>query len=210
MWFWKRKRGKREDGPAVGRADRESGQDIDLVESLQSTASAGGLGPENLFLSILFEPGGDSVKKDRNIVLVGDGRTVIDWQVDSLRALFRGDRQPPPDSEMAHYPALYVPFFYRIEYNVYRYCRTIDLNPVDAEFVDLYSQMRRRPDGRSLGPLHDVIWQSAALILGRNPWSEAEYTAVLGQLARSARHFKVGPASRNYIEYIRREVGDGE
>ena len=84
------------------------------------------------------------------------------------------------------------------------------LGPVNAEFLNLYSEMRRRPDGRSLGPLHDVIWQSAALVLGQRPWSEAEYTAVLGQLARSARHLKIGTTSRNYIEYVRREMEDGE
>ena len=107
---------------------------------------------------------------------------------------------------MERYPAQYVPFFYRIEHNVFRYCRTMDLNPVDAEFLDIYSQMRRRPDGRSCSDLHDVVWQSAALVLGLRPWSEAEYTAVFGQLARSARHFKIGPASRNYIAYIQGEM----
>lgn len=67
--------------------------------------------------------------------------------------------------------------------------------------------MRRRPDGKSLGPLHDVVWQSAALVLGLRPWSEAEYAAVFGQLARSARHFRMGPSSRNYFEYVRTKVG---
>jgi len=210
MWFWRKKRGESEDGPANGRADRGTDQDFDLSESLQAAASAGGLGPKELFLSILFEPEGTPAEKGRSSVLVGNGQQIIDWHVESLRSLFRGDRKPPPNSEMEHYPVLYVPFFYRIEYNVYRYCRSMDLSPVDAEFLNLYSEMRRRPDGRSLGPLHNVIWQSAALVLGQRPWSEAEYTAVLGQLARSARHFKIGPTSRNYIAYIRDEMGDGE
>ena len=206
MWFWKRRQKGKAQHQANARADREAGADFDLVDSLQRAASAGGLGPEELFLSILFEPEGTPVAKDRCNVLVGDGQRITDWQVDSLRSLFRGDRQPPPDSEMERYPEQYVPFFYRVEYNVFRYCRTMDLNPVDGEFLDVYSQMRRRPDGRSTGDLHDVVWQSAALVLGLRPWSEAEYTAVFGQLARSARHFKIGPVSRNYIAYIRGEM----
>jgi hypothetical protein len=127
--------------------------------------------------------------------------------VESLRPLFRGSLQPPPDAEMAQYPEQYVPFFHRVEYNVYRYCRTMELVPSDSEFLELYSQMRRRPDGRSLGPLHDVIWQSAALVLGLLPWSEAEYSAVFGQLARSARHFKLSLSSRNYIACVRQTIG---
>ncbi len=137
-----------------------------------------------------------------------DANTDVPYDlVESLRPLFRGSRQPPPDSEMAHYPAMYVPFFYRIEYNVYRYCRTMDLQPSDNEFVEIYSQMRRRPDGKSMGPLHDVMWQSAALILGLRPWSESEYTAVFGQLACSARHFKLSLSSSNYMEHVRRTIG---
>ncbi len=210
MWFRKKKQDNGAGSRASDRADREDSPDFDLIESLQHAATEGGLGPEDLFLSILFDPVGTEAAKDRSNVLVGNGRIVTDWHVASLRSLFRGDRRPPPDSEMEHYPAAYAPFFHRIEYNVYRYCRTMDLNPIDAEFVDLYSQMRRRPDGRSLGALHDVIWQSAALALGRRPWSEAEYTAIFGQLARSARHFKIGPVSRNYIAYVRGEMSSFE
>jgi hypothetical protein len=206
MWFWKKGRKDRAEHQPNSRAGREAGDDFDLVESLQRAAAAGGLGTEDLFLSILFEPGESPMKKDRSSVLLGDGRQIIDWRVESVSSLFRGDRQAPPNSEMERYPAPYVPFFYRVEYNVFRYCRTMGLNPVDAEFLDIYTQMRRRPDGRSIGHLHDVVWQSAALVLGLRPWSEAEYTAVFGQLARSARHFKIGLTSRNYIEYIRGEM----
>lgn len=206
MWLWKKGRADKADRHSNARAGDEAGKDVDLVESLQMAASADGLGPEDLFLSIVFDPEGTPTEKDRSTVLLGDGRMIVDWHVESLSSLFRGDREPPPDSEMEHYPVRYVPFFYRVEYNVFRYCRTMGVDPVDAEFLDVYSQMRRRPDGRRIGHLHDVVWQSAALVLGLRPWSEAEYTAVFGQLARSARHFKIGPTSRNYIEYIRGEM----
>ena len=35
----------------------------------------------------------------------------------------------------------------------------------DDKFVEAYSAMRRRPDGKSLGYIHDVVWQLAARFL---------------------------------------------
>ncbi len=107
---------------------------------------------------------------------------------------------------MAHYPPNSVMFFYGIEHKVLLFC-ALTHHPLDAEFIEIYAQMRRRPDGKSLGPLHDVIWQSAAVVLGLRPWSAAEYTAVFGQLCRSARHFHIGPSSRNYLEYLQQTIG---
>lgn len=207
MWPWKKKQDGAWDDNQTPPADRKEATQYDLVESLQQVAEAASLQPDELFLSILFAPGDDAHKGNRSEIILGDGRRLTQWQVESLRPLFRGDRQPPTDSEMGQYPELYVPFFHRVEYNVYRYCRTMGLEPTDDQFLDLYSQLRRRPDGKSLGPLHDVIWQSAALMLGLMPWSEAEYTAVFGQLARSARHFKVRYSSRNYMAYVRQNSG---
>ena len=205
MGLWKmfrRGRSAVQDGLVDVATDQLAG-DFDLVDSMRDAAKQGGLAATDLFLSIVFDPVGNTQVEDRHVILLGNGQKLTEWQVESLRLLFRGSNQPPPDSEMAHYPEEYTPFFYRIEYNVYRYCRTMDRTPTDAEFVDLYSQMRRRPDGKSLGALHDVIWQSAAVVLGLRPWSEAEYTAVFRQLSRSARHFQIGPTSRNYMAYVR-------
>lgn len=203
MW-WKRKGDTSGAGNAL-----DAGVEFDLVESLGQAAAEGHLPPNEIFLSILFGPDGVDDTPDRRMVLVGNGQQIVEWEVDSLRSLFRGNRRPPPDAEMAHYPEQYVPFFYRVEYNVFRYCRTAAVQPTDGEFLDIYSLMRRLPDGKSLGPLHDVIWQSAALVLGLRPWSQLEYNAVLGQLARSARHFKLWPGSRNYFEYIQSTLGRG-
>lgn len=156
----------------------------------------------------MFGPGEDEKDRpDRSEILLGNGQQIVEWRVESFRPFFRGNRQPPSDSEMEHYPEQYVPFFHRIEYNVFRYCRTMNLHPTDGEFLGIYSQMRRRPDGKSMGRLHDVIWQSAALALGLRPWSEAEYTAIFGQLTRSTRHFKMGLSSRNYIGYVSQTLG---
>jgi hypothetical protein len=196
MWFAKK-----------NKVDAARDSDFDPIGSLQDAASAARLEPGELNLRIVFAPGDPSHRTDRTVILLGEGTKFATWRVESLRALFRGDRQPPPDDVMAHYPEAYVPFFYRVEHCVRVYCDTARTAPTDAEFLDLYSQMRRRPDGRSVSALHDVIWQSAALALGVHPWSEAEYTAVFGQLARSARHFKLGATSRNYMDYIAGRLG---
>lgn len=199
MWFdfWKRKK------PKTANALSSAGALEDVVPSLRQAAQNAGLPHTAVFLSIPTGPGAENAVLDRSEILIGDGLQVTTWQAPPLRDLFRGDRQPPPDGEMERYPQPYLPFFYRAEFNVFRFCRTREINPTDGEFLELYSFMKRRPDGKSMGPLHDVIWQSAALVLGLRPWSEAEYLAVFGQLARSARHFKIGPTSRNYIAYVR-------
>lgn len=196
MWqFWKRK-GRRKSG------ETEGPWRFDLVDSLRQAAAGAGLQDEELLLAFPTGCEEGEAMPPRGVVFVGNGDKIAHWRVDSLSSLFRGERRPPPDAEMERYPFDYLPFFHGIEFSVSGYCAVTGLEPVDSEFLDIYTQMRRRPDGRSLGPLHDVIWQSAALALGLRPWSEAEYTSVFGQLARSARHFKMGPASRNYIAYL--------
>jgi hypothetical protein len=176
------------------------------VESLRLAAAEGGVDVAQLRLSIPVSEGDTTLRRNRHEIWASDGGGTALWRVDALRPLFRGERQPPPDVAMARYPPAYVPFFAGIEHSVLLFC-TLTRHPTDAECLELYAQMRRRPDGRSLGPLHDVIWQSAAVALGLRPWSEAEYTAVLGQLARSARHFKTGPSSRNYLGYLQQTLG---
>src|SRR5437016_2101851 len=68
----------------------------------------------------------------------------------------------------------------------------------DAEMREIYSALRRRPDGRSLGFVHDYMWQEAALVLGTRPLSQAEFEAIMERLERSCRTFELGPTSRNY------------
>ncbi len=36
----------------------------------------------------------------------------------------------------------------------------------DDDIRDAFSTIRRRPDGRSLGPVHAVLWQAVALAVG--------------------------------------------
>ena len=196
MWFKKRSE----------RSDVDALDAVHPVASLRLAAEEGGVDIAKLRLSIPLGEGDTALRSNRHEIWVSDGGGTALWWVDALRPLFRGERQPPPDVAMARYPPAYVPFFAGIEHSILLFC-TLTRRPTDAECLELYAQMRRRPDGRSLGPLHDVIWQSAAVALGLRPWSEAEYTAVLGQLARSARHFKTGPSSRNYMEYLQQTLG---
>jgi hypothetical protein len=72
---------------------------------------------------------------------------------------------------------------------------------------EIYSTLRRRPDGRSLGFVHDYMWQAAALILGTRPLSQAEFEAIMARLERSCRTFELGPTSRNYVTSLRATLG---
>jgi len=191
MVFWKRKKEE----------EKSPFPELDLIGSLQDVVKRNNLDVNNISLAINIK---DDDRKDagRENVFINSGKAVAEWRVDSLRALFRGDKAAPSDGEMDYYPHEYRIFFYDIENSVNLYCKALDIKPTDSEFIELYTQMRRRPDGRSLGPLHDTIWQSAALSLGLRPWSEAQYMAVFGQMTRSARHFKIGHTSRNYFHYL--------
>lgn len=64
--------------------------------------------------------------------------------------------------------------------------------------------LRRRPDGRSLGAVHDFLWQVAALLLGTYVLSRAEFEALIAALERSTRKWALRPVSRNYVAYLRR------
>ena len=68
---------------------------------------------------------------------------------------------------------------------------------------DVYANLRRRPDGRSVSATHDAVWQIAAFTLGEFELSAAEFDAVFGQLTRSVRRWKLGNTSREYLAGLR-------
>jgi hypothetical protein len=72
---------------------------------------------------------------------------------------------------------------------------------------EVFSILRRRPDGRSEGFVHDYLWQAAALILGTRPLSQAEFEAILARLERSCRTFEQGATSLNYVATLRSTFG---
>jgi hypothetical protein len=144
----------------------------------------------------------------RNTVILTDGARTGSWAVPSLRALFRGNRAPPPESEMAHYPVEFTDLFYCVEYQALAATDGVRI-PTDDEFIEIYAAMRRRPDGKSLGPVHDAVWQASCLVLGMSRYSEAEFDAAFAQLTRSVRHFRIGQPSRNYMGHLRGSKGQG-
>lgn len=83
-------------------------------------------------------------------------------------------------------------YFYFIEEHVLTLCAAKG-DRTDQELEEVYAMLRRRPDGKSLGMVHDFLWQVAALLLGRHVLSEAEFEAIFGQLERSVRHWALHP-----------------
>jgi hypothetical protein len=136
----------------------------------------------------------------REVVILHDRKNLAQWDAPPLRTLFRGTQRPPPD--LAHYPEAYMPMFHFIEMHVVTLCDAHG-DKTDGEFEEWFSNLRRRPDGRSLGEIHDHLWRVLALLLAMRPTSQAEYEGVVGQLALSASHFRMGHGSRNYMDYLR-------
>ncbi len=140
---------------------------------------------------------------DRRSVHLTDGQRVCPWEADSLRALFRGDRQPPV---LGDYPEAYNDSFILLDLHALE-ISTIFGDRRDEEMLNVYSTLRRRPDGRSMGFVHDYMWQAAALVLGTRPLSQAEFEAIMARLERSCRTFAMGPTSRNYVASLRATLG---
>jgi hypothetical protein len=140
---------------------------------------------------------------DRCSLSLSDGKEFCFWEVESLRALFRGNKQPPV---LGDYPEAYYDSFLLFDLHALELSKFFG-DRRDAEMEEIYSALRRRPDGRSLGFVHDYMWQAAALVLGTRPLSQAEFDAITGRLERSCRTFQMGPTSRNYIASLRSTLG---
>ncbi|MCW5557058.1 MAG: hypothetical protein KIT22_04370 [Verrucomicrobiae bacterium] len=137
---------------------------------------------------------------DRRELSVGHAEQLWEWRVESLATLFRGNRKPPEFGEVP--PREYEQPMMALEYQLSLLNEAIG-DRRDAEMEELYSTLRRRPDGKSLGPIHDALWQAAAFMLGLFPLSAAEFETLIGRLERSTRRFAMGPSSRNYAAVLR-------
>ncbi|MBI4661660.1 MAG: hypothetical protein HY735_22785 [Verrucomicrobia bacterium] len=178
----------------------ESMKVVDLHPSLEAVVKANGLDRTHLTVGLKVQ--GDRADfSNREEILIYDGKKAGIWAVPSLRALFRGNKLAPtmPDEP----PPAYMPLLFFIEKHVLTFCDGLG-DKSDGEFEEAYSNLRRRPDGRSLSDLHCFLWQVAAGLLGVRPVSANEFDAIFGRLARSARTFRIGPISRNYITVLRR------
>jgi hypothetical protein len=137
--------------------------------------------------------------RDRGLLSLTDGKSVWSWETNSLRALFRGDKQPPV---LGDHPEVYNECFMLMELHVLEVSKFFG-DQRDAEMREIYSALRRRPDGRSLGFVHDYMWQASALMLATRSLSQAEFEAIMARLERSCRAFGQGPTSRNYVAALR-------
>jgi len=179
--------------------------DLDLAASLRSLVQTHGLDPEHLTVPLLTDGRRNIRVQNRHEVPVSDGKRLVHWPVASLRELFRGSRTPPADME--HYPPEYMPHFYFIENHFLTLCRAKG-DRTDQAMEEIYSMLRRRPDGRSLGEDHDFLWQVAALLLGRHVLSGAEFEGLFASLTRSTRRWGIKPVSRNYAHYLETSLHD--
>jgi tetratricopeptide (TPR) repeat protein len=176
----------------------------DLVPSLHAVVKHQGLDPESLSVAVDTDDKGYIHVPDRHSVLVSDGEKTAVWLVSSLRELFRGNKLPPPDID--HYPPEYAGYFFSLEKHVLAVCDAQG-DRTDQEMEPIFSALRRRPDGKNhLGPTHDYLWQATALTLGSHVLSQAEFQAILGRLERSVRSWAQRPISRNYVQYLRKNL----
>ncbi|MGC8990240.1 MAG: hypothetical protein ACP5MD_08985 [Verrucomicrobiia bacterium] len=136
---------------------------------------------------------------NRHEVFLADDDKIWEWHVDSLSGLFRGDRQPvQPIADCG----LYDDAFLILEWHVVSLSYAIG-DRFDHEMQEIYSHLRRRPEGRSTGFTHDFMWQVAAFVLGTRPLSKAEFEAIMAWLERLCRSFASGPSSKNYVRHLR-------
>ena len=178
---------------------------IELTPTLRPLVEREGLNPHTLTVAVEADGQGTIRVQEKHSVHVYDGKKMVRWQVPTLQELFRGNRRPPP--EMDHYPEEYRPHFFFIEKHVLTVCGAKG-DRTDQEMEEIYSMLRRRPDGRSLGTVHDFLWQVAAVLLGVHVLSGAEFEALIGALERSARKWALRPVSRNYVAYLRRTLDE--
>ena len=176
----------------------------DLAPSLRPLVEAAALKPDKLSVALETDHRRNIRVVDKHTVAVTDGEKMIGWPVPALAGLFRGSQTPPPD--MDHYPEAYTPHFFFIENHVLTACKAMG-DRTDQEMEEIYSMLRRRPDGRSLGALHDFLWQVVALLLGTRALSAAEYEALIGALEHSTRKWGLRPVSRNYVAYLHQTFG---
>jgi hypothetical protein len=177
---------------------------IDLHPCLEEVIAPAGLDRTKLSVAIKLGANKQPNFSPREDIPISDGTKGVIWRVTSLRTLFRGDKTPP--AFKGEPPPDYMPLFFFIEDHVLTFCGAAGPK-TDGEFEEAYSNLRRRPDGKPLSPLHTFLWQAAAGLLGRRPVSAAEFDGIFGRLALSASHFRTGLVSRNYVETLNLTMG---
>jgi hypothetical protein len=182
---------------------KEISKPLDPVPSLKAVVEEAGLKLEHLTVALPMHGEKKPFIENRNSIVVDDGTNTCIWMAPGLRELFRGNVTPP---SLEQYPPEYVPCFFYYEQHFLTACEALG-DRTDQEMEEVYAMLRRRPDGKSLGVLHDFVWQVSALLLGTHILSGAEFEAVVGRLERSARTWALRPVSRNYIAAVKEMFG---
>ena len=153
-------------------------------------------------LNLLLPAGGKPFERTQVGFVVNESTDkVCKITVPSLRALFRGNGELTIDR--TDFKEEYIPFFYPIETTLLQVGKGLPKHMiVDDKFIEAFSTVRRRPDGRSVGYIHDVVWQLAADFLIRHVCSQNEFEACFRRLEQSARTWHTGPTSANYLASI--------
>ncbi len=169
-----------------------------LIAEIQKQCPQWTDNPESI--CFLDAPPNGKFIRDQIILSLSKEIKTVSITIPSIRELFRGNRTPP---EFTDYPEDYLPFFVDIETAVVREVRNHALPPpTDDDFIEVYSAMRRRPDGRSIGLLHDIIWKQTMVFLLTHECSQAEYEACIQKLERGARKFHFNWSTRNYFDWL--------
>lgn len=176
----------------------------EYLPSLREAIKSKGLDPSRVNVGFPLEKDRLLPIPDRHQVGLNDDKCFGRWEAPKLTELFRGNHPAPvlgdtPDDE-------HTPIFSFIEMPLVKLCQALG-DPTDQQMEEIYSTLRRRPDGRSLGFLHDAMWQVCALLLAMRPLSQAEFEAYVNRLERSTRHMQIGPVSRNYLDVLRQTLG---
>jgi hypothetical protein len=176
-----------------------SNVEVRLFPPLEAVVGAGGLRAEKLGPVVEKTQDGRIQVLERNILQLTDGDRMLAWASPPLAELYRGDRPSPPDMEM--YPPAYMKSFHILETQLLQLCRIIG-DRTDQEMEEVYTALRKRPAGRSLGPTHDYMWQASAFLLATHVLSQAEFEGMLDALIRSTRRWSLKPISRNYTAFL--------
>ena len=126
---------------------------------------------------------------DKHKISLWDGQKMGSWSVASPANYFAGTNRLPliwTTTPSEH--------FLFIETQLLTLCDGIGDRPAQ-ELQEIYSSLRRRPDGRSVSVVHDFLWRVVALLLGSCLLSEAEFEALTGALVQSTRTWSVAPIS---------------
>lgn len=115
----------------------------------------------------------------------------------AIPELFAGDARPP-DFSLGPAPA-YQMFFILIERTVAGFCHVTRRMETDEELDRLCRRLVRRPGGTDRNPLFSYVQAAFRLCMSLRDVSHAEFDAVATRLAKSARTFRMGPLTTNYV-----------